>query len=464
VNARARENTMRRLLALAVLVGALVGVAAASGSPPSPTAFVLAGGGWGHGVGMSQWGAFGQARAGRDYRAILAHYYPGTTLGPSPLPVPPKLRVLVADGLASVSVTAPGAIAVVDGGGARVRVDRTLSLGPKLVLGPPPGPASDPVRLASPVTLRPVGAGRLVVGGKAYRGALRIVRSGQKLQLVNVVALESYLLGVVPGEMPKDWPLEALKAQAVAARTYAIANLVEGRAFDLYSDARSQLYYGADAEAPGTTRAVSETRGQVLSFDGAPAETFYFSSSGGKTLSALDAFGQDLPYLVSVDDPWDETSPNHRWQTQVLGGDVLARRLGLRSAVTDVAYEPGTPGTPAALRLTTSEGGTTERRLADVRNQLGLKSLEFTLGVLRLDRPAETVRKAGPVRLTGIARDVADVVLERRTPAGDWVQVARVAPTRDGTFALRVRIAETTAYRLTAGGVAGPTLTLRIAA
>jgi len=139
-----------------------------------------------------------------------------------------------------------------------------------------------------------------------------VVRAGKKLQLVNVVALESYLLGVVPGEMPKDWPLDALKAQAVAARTYAIANLVEDRSFDLYSDARSQLYYGANAESPGTTRAVTETRGQVLSYDGAPAETFYFSSSGGKTLSALDAFGQDLPYLVSVDDPWDETSPNHR--------------------------------------------------------------------------------------------------------------------------------------------------------
>ncbi|HEY7178360.1 MAG TPA: SpoIID/LytB domain-containing protein, partial [Gaiella sp.] len=297
---------MRRLVLIVVagLASLVAGAGPATAAPPAPTAFVLAGGGWGHGVGMSQWGAFGQAKAGRDYRAILAHYYPGTSLGPSPVAVPSKLRVLVGDGLESVSLSAPGAISVVDAAGTRLRVDRTLTLGPKLLLGPAPGPASEPVRLEAPVTVRAVDGTTLEVGDKAYRGALRVVRSGGKLQLVNVVALETYLLGVVPGEMPKEWPLEALEAQAVAARTYAIANLVQGRSFDLYSDARSQVYYGAEAEEPGPTRAVTETRGQVLSFDGAPAETFYFSSSGGKTLSALDAFGQDLPYLVSVDDPW----------------------------------------------------------------------------------------------------------------------------------------------------------------
>ncbi|HET6683475.1 MAG TPA: SpoIID/LytB domain-containing protein [Gaiella sp.] len=451
----------RSLAVIAVVALCLVGSSAA-GTAPSPTAFVLAGGGWGHGVGMSQWGAFGQAKAGRDYRTILAHYYPGTTLGPSPVTFPAKLRVLVADGVSAVSVTSSGGIAVADASGTRARLDGQLTLGPKLVLAGA-GKGADAKPLAAPVTLRAVGGGVLVVAGRSYRGALRVLASGKKLQLVNVIPLETYLLGVVPGEMPKDWPLDALKAQAVAARTYAVANLVKGRAFDLYSDARSQVYYGADAEAPGPTRAVTETRGQVLSYDGAPAETFYFSSSGGKTLSALDAFGQDLPYLVSVDDPWDEASPNHRWQTQVLGAQELARRLGLTGAVTNVAYEAGSPGAPAAIRVTTSAGATAERRLSDVRNRLGLKSLEFTLGTLRLDRPAGA---AGPgaVRLTGLARDVSDVVLERRTGAGAWAQVARVAPTADGTFALRVRIAATTSYRLSAEGLAGPAVTVRVAA
>ena len=457
---------MRRLAVTVVAALACVAAAAgpATGSAPSPTAFVLTGGGWGHGVGMSQWGAFGQAKDGRDYRTILAYYYPGTTLGPSPVPVPAKLRVLVADGLPAVAVTSTAAIAVVDGTGRRVRVDRTLTLGPKLLVDDPATPAADPAPLVAPVTLRPAAGGRLTVAGKAYRGALRVSVTGGKLQLVNLVGLETYLLGVVPGEMPKDWPLEALEAQAVAARTYAIANLVEDRSFDLYSDARSQLYYGAGAEAPGPTRAVTQTRGQVLSFGGAPAQTFYFSSSGGRTTSALDAFGQDLPYLVSVDDHWDEVSPNHRWQTQVLGGRQLARRLGLRGAVTDVAYQAGAPGSPAALRVTTSAGSTTERRLSDVRNRLGLKSLDFAVGVLRLDGPSPELRQAGVVRLTGLVREVSDPVLERRTEAGDWIQVARVASTSDGTFALRVRIGATTSFRLSSGGVAGPALLVRIAA
>ncbi|HET8743291.1 MAG TPA: SpoIID/LytB domain-containing protein [Gaiella sp.] len=455
---------MRRAF-LALLVATLAAALACTtfAAPQAPTVFVLSGGGWGHGVGMSQWGAFGQAKAGRDYRTILAYYYPGTALGPSPVAVPPKLRVLVGDGLSSLTVTAAGGLVLVDAAGTRVRLPGgSVTLRPGLRLRAEPG--APPERLRDPVTLRAVGGGRLTVGDKAYRGALRVVKAAEKLQLVNVVALESYLLGVVPGEMPKDWPLDALKAQAVAARTYAIANLVTGRAFDLYSDARSQLYYGADAEAPGPTRAVTETRGQVLSFGGAPAQTFYFSSSGGRTLSALDAFGEDLPYLVSVADPWDEVSPNHRWATQVMSGAALARKLGLKAAVTDVAYESGTQGTPASLRLGTSAGASVDERLSDLRNRLGLKSLEFRLGVLRLDPPDPATRPSAAVRLTGVARDVPDPRLERRTADGDWVAVARIAPTADGTFAVKIRAAATTAYRLTADGLAGPLVTLRIAA
>jgi SpoIID/LytB domain protein len=451
------------LTVVAALVGlaTTAGTSVATGAPASAPAFVLAGGGWGHGVGMSQWGAFGQAKAGRDYRTILSYYYPGTTLGPSPTPVPAKLRVLVADGLSSLTVTAQGTIAVVDGDGTRARVPSSVTLGPKLVLKRDGG--SPPTALTDPVTLRAAGGGPLTVGDKTYRGALRVSKAGGKLQLVNLVSLETYLLGVVPGEMPKDWPLDALKAQAVAARTYAVANIITGRSYDLYSDARSQLYYGTEVEAAGPTRAVTETRGQVLSFDGTPAETFYFSSSGGRTLSALDAFGQDLPYLVSVADPWDALSPNHRWDTQIMTGVKLGRRLGLSGPVSDVSYQPGTPGNPAAVRMTTTAGPVVEQ-LSDIRNRLGLKSLDFQLGVLRLDDPADGPRAPGVVRLTGVARSVSDVRLERRTPAGDWVPVARIAPTTDGTFAIRVRAASTTAYRLTAGDVAGPGVTLRIAA
>jgi len=436
---------------------------ATTAAPSGPSvAFVLTGGGWGHGVGMSQWGAYGQAKAGRDYRQILGHYYRGTELGTAPAELIDKVRVLVAGNLGSVAVTSASAIVVVDGAGKRYRLPAgNASLG--LTLELPVGKEGKAVSLPGPVTLRPTAGANLTFSGKAYRGDLQVTKPGGRLQLVNVVGLEAYLLGVVPGEMPKDWPLEALKAQAVAARTYAIGHLATGKGYDLTSDWRSQLYYGVTSEAPGPTQAVKETRGQILTYDGAPAQTLYFSSSGGRTISALDAFGSDLPYLVSVDDPWDETSPNHTWPTQVFTGGQLAKGLGLREAVDDVAYVPGTPGKPAVVRLTTVGGGTADVRLSDVRARLGLKSTGFKFGVLRLDRPAAPGAN-GVVSLTGLARDTTDTVLEQRAPSGTWVTVKRLAPAANGAFSVKVKLTATTVYRLASGTVGGPPVTVRVTA
>ena len=454
---------MRRLFAIVTLLAALA-AATATASPAAtgtPTTFVLAGGGWGHGVGMSQWGAFGQAKAGRGFEQILQHYYRGTELGSAPAAVLDRVRVLVGNGLASVAVT--NAIAVFDGEGKRHALPvRPVTVDGKLEL--PVGKNDKPLALAGPLTFRAARGSYLAVGGKSFRGDLRVAKAGARLQLVNVVGLEDYLLGVVPGEMPKDWPLEALKAQAVAARTYAVGHLVKGKGFDLYSDWRSQVYYGVGSEAPGPTRAVQETRGRILTFDGAPAQTFYFSSSGGRTISALDAFGSDVPYLVAVDDPWDEVSPNHAWPTQLVTARQLANRFGLQAAVADAAYVPGEAGKPAALRLTTVKGTTTDVRLSDVRARLGLKSTGFRLGVLRLDRPTPPSAPGGALRLTGLARALGDVVLEQRDRSGAWVTVKRLLPSASGTFVVTLRPVATTVYRLSADGLGGPPLTVRVAA
>jgi stage II sporulation protein D len=452
---------MRRLLASAVVVLAAASAAAVSSAPKPPqAAFVLTGGGWGHGVGMSQWGAFGQAKAGRDYGSILRHYYRGTEIGTVPGTVHERVRVLVGNRLVTVTVT--NALAVFDGTGKRhVLPAGPVTIAPKLEL--PVGTNGKPTALPGPVTFRAAPGAYLTIADKAYRGDLRVAKIGQRLQVVNVVGLEAYLLGVVPGEMPKDWPLEALKAQAVAARTYTVSHLVNGQGFDLRSDWRSQVYYGVDSEAPGPSRAVAETRGEIVTFEGSPAQTLYFSSSGGRTISSLDAFGADVPYLVSVDDQWDEVSPNHRWPTQLLSGGQLAKRFALSGAVTDVAYVAGTPGRPAVIRLTTT-GGSADIRLSDVRARLGLKSTGFRLGVLRLDGPAPAARSNGTLRLTGLARDIEDVVLERRGGTGTWVKVRQLRPAADGTFAVTLRLEATTVFRLSTGGLAGPALTVRIKA
>ena len=148
-----------------------------------------------------------------------------------------------------------------------------------------------------------------------YRGSLLISASGSGLVAVNALDLEDYVRGVVSGESPSAWPTEALKAQAVAARTYAITTHAGGAAFDQYADTRSQVYRGVSAETPSTDAAVQATAGQVVTFGGQPVTTYFFSTSGGETEDVENSFvgSQPKPWLKAVDDPFDSVSPKHRW-------------------------------------------------------------------------------------------------------------------------------------------------------
>jgi stage II sporulation protein D len=148
-----------------------------------------------------------------------------------------------------------------------------------------------------------------------YRGSLLISASGSRLIAVNALDLEDYVRGVVSGESPSAWPTEALKAQAVAARTYAITTDAGGGLFDQYADTRSQVYRGVAAETPNTDAAVAATTGQVVTYNGQPVTTYFFSTSGGETEDIENSFvgSQPQPWLKAVDDPFDSVSPKHRW-------------------------------------------------------------------------------------------------------------------------------------------------------
>src|SRR4029077_5612173 len=186
--------------------------------------------------------------------------------------------------------------------------------------------------------------GTLTLDGKGYRGELRATATQKTLQVIDVVGLDAYLLGVVAGEMPKEWPPAALQAQAVAARSYALASRVKNRPFDLYSDPRSQVYYGVAAQSPPTTAAVKATAGEILTYGGKVATTFYYSSSGGRTASSEDVFGIVLPYLQSRPDPWDAGSPYHRWEPRSFTAASLAAAFGLSAPVVDVVVVPTVSG------------------------------------------------------------------------------------------------------------------------
>jgi stage II sporulation protein D len=175
-----------------------------------------------------------------------------------------------------------------------------------------------------------------LLGGRGYRGSLRVKTTGSALEVVNVVGLESYVMGVVPSEMPNKWPAEALASQAVAARTYALSHLAKGGDYDLYPDTRSQVYGGIGAEAASSNAAVSETANQILLYDGKPADTFFSSSSGGKTANVQDVWSSPpVPYLVSVPDPYDTLSPYHNWGPFRFSSASIARRFHVPGKVTD---------------------------------------------------------------------------------------------------------------------------------
>lgn len=208
---------------------------------PEPT-LIIEGAGYGHGVGMSQWGALGFAEHGYSDTQILAHYYTGTAIGQAPA-------------------------------GHIVRV---------------------------------------LVGST-----------------VQDVPLEQYVRGVVAAEMPSSWPAAALQAQAIASRTYALTSDAGGSRFDVFSDTRSQVYEGKAAETPQTNAAVAATAGQIVTYDGAPATTYFFASSGGMTENIENSFigASAEPWLKAVPDPY-ETAESH-WRVTMSMASAAQHLAGL---------------------------------------------------------------------------------------------------------------------------------------
>lgn len=458
----------RRVLA-PILSLVLVGTAGAAfaaqpSGPATPTSpislsapvYVLTGGGYGHGVGLNQYGALAQARANRDYREILAFYYPGTELTSAAVT---KVRVLLADGRASVQLSSTVSYSLRDGSGVVTELqpgEITVKPDLRVVI------AGKPTRLLGPLTFLPGKGALLQLDGKEYRGEIRLSVVSGALQVIDVIGLDAYLLGVVPGEVPNGWPTAALQAQAVAARSYALASIVKSRPFDLYSDTRSQVYYGVSAEAPTTTAAVKATRGQILSYAGEVATTFYYSSSGGRTASSKDVFGVVTPYLQARDDPWDTLSPYHRWAPRSFTAATLGQAFRLSGPVVDVIVAPSESGRPLSVTLVKRAGTSVLLRAADVRATLGLRSTAFKLGVLRVARPTPSPRSAAPVVISGVARDVAAPLLERLGVTGSWLPAVNLKPGIDGAFVATVRPKLTTTYRLVADGVVGPALTITV--
>lgn len=391
---------LRPLLPAALLPGLLTGLvglpapahAADSWGVPSEARVTITGHGYGHGHGMSQYGAEGAARQGLTHEQILAFYYAGTTVGQ-------------AKGRVSVLISADTTDDLLVRPRSRLTV-RDLGTGERLLL---PDNGARLWRILS--TRKGVtrvayrtdrwrrwrdlkGAGELAAGGapvtlvtpsgdRPYRGRLRHAPApGGGHDTVNVLPLDSYLQGVVPLEMPATWSPAAVRAQAVAARTYAAYERAHpwARHAQLCDTTSCQVYGGYAAEHPASNAAVQATAGTVLLAGGRPAFTQFASSSGGWTSAG------SVPYLRAVEDPYDGWSGNpvHSWTVRLDASRLEQAwpRVGDLRAITVTARDGNGEwgGRVHTLRLEGSGGRATVSG-DTFRSVLGLRSTYLTFAV-----------------------------------------------------------------------------------
>ncbi|WP_051510547.1 SpoIID/LytB domain-containing protein [Intrasporangium oryzae] len=373
---------------------------------PTGTTVAVAGHGYGHGIGMSQWGAYGAATKALTWSQITAFYYPGTTvtaqgdptvrvrlfaLGSGGTTVPAQTGLALSDGSSTTTLSStPTQWRIVPDGGGLTLQWRTSS-----------GWVSSQYWKAwtrSPLTFSRPSTGRLRVmlpagTQREYRGSVATVASGGAAVSVNVTTFEAYVRGVVPIEMPPSWPAAALEAQAVAARTFAAygKRASTSAAFDTCDTTSCQGYHGvADYSSTGTltrswedarsTAATAATAGAVLSYGGAPALTQFSSSNGGRTVRGSQ------PYLQAKVDPYDSavaSSANPTsWTTSVAISKVESAypAVGsLRSIVVTGRSGGGDwSGRTTGVRVVGSSG-TTSVSADAFRVALGLRSTWWTV-------------------------------------------------------------------------------------
>ena len=441
----------------------------------------IRGGGFGHGIGMSQYGAYGYALHGWTYQQILAHYYTGTQIGTTN--PNQTVRVLLSSGSAAfagatqvgnktlnpsltydVTSLANGQLAIVN--------QTTHKL-----LGKFNAPLT--VTGTEPLSLAGVGT---------YRGSLEFRPNGSGgVDTVNVVGLDDYVQGVIGAEMPASWATQALETQAVAARTYAITTDVDGGFFNLYPDTRSQMYRGVAAETPSTIAAVAATAGQIVTYNGAPAVTYFFASSGGYTENIEDAWpgATAEPWLRGVPDPYDGAGgdPYHSW-TRQLSLSAATKDLGRLVKGKLVAIKVTETG--ASPRIMEAKvigtGGSTTVTGAQLESAFGLLSTwaSFTTisGIARsAPAPVEVAHNISDLKVisqlqqalaiaghtvpvfAGSVRPAAPgahVTIEVRRPRGAWHRTARVRLGKSGRFSFTVPGPGT--YRTVYQGLDGPSV------
>ena len=276
-----------------------------------------------------------------------------------------SIRVAIADNQRSVVLGSPAGLRTTGAPGNRSGQSATYRAADM---------GRTPVRMSSP-------GGFINVNGKAYRGTIEIRKKGNgRLLVINDLDLEAYLLGVVAAEIPSDWESEALKAQAVASRTYALYQKQNAgrRSYHILATVDSQMYLGKRGERRRATEAVEETAGLVITYRGEVIPAFYHSSCGGHTENALELWGIDEPFLKGVDCDCQNISKYGIWEKRFTTAGVMAalRREGFRLAdIGGVEMGAVTPAGRVKNVIFHNSGTTTSVPAETIRAALGYSNI-----------------------------------------------------------------------------------------
>lgn len=442
---------MRRVaisLALAVPVSLLQGAPARAAATPLAPGFpvMFEGHGWGHGRGLGQWGARGLADSGKAWTDILSQYYSQATRSTR---TAEWIRILVEQS-STVLVTSDAAFRANFAGGptlvtsdATFRFVRARVSGSQIVVEKAPdasgpwtsvGTGTAPLRFSPTTSLLQLvfdsGAVRI------YRGYLeaRLPSGSSTLLGINENSMEGYLYGSVPREMPSAWPAEALKAQAVSARSYAAykkdAARAGGKLYDICATTSCQVYGGyaskpsvsgsvTKLETSAANAAVDATRGTVLTYQGKPILAEYSSSTGGHTAPG------SVPYLAPVPDPGDGVSPHHFWRATVTAAEIeaawpqIGRLVNIRVTQRNGYGDWGGRVVQAVIEGTAGEvavsGSTLRARFEWPARANGLRSSWFNPVIFNAELVSATVDPSGPA-----GADIPVVVALRNTGNVAW--------------------------------------------
>ncbi|MBE9116010.1 SpoIID/LytB domain-containing protein [Lusitaniella coriacea LEGE 07157] len=231
----------------------------------------------------------------------------------------------------------------------------------------------------SELWLKPTSEGYLWIGNRWYRGDARLFISRNGVSAINHVDIEDYLYSVVGAEMIASWHIEALKAQAVAARSYALHKQAESRnrSYDVDTTTATQVYKGLEGEASSTQRAVRETAGEVMVYEGKIILAVFHSSSGGHTENVEDIWSSPLPYLRGVAD-YDRDAPVYQW-TKSFSRAELSRLVGGVGTIQSMTPARTTPQGRIVTMQVTGDRETRQVSGAQLRSALGLRSRLFTV-------------------------------------------------------------------------------------